>query len=277
MRRLVSLVPSITETLCAFGLQKEVVGCTSFCSHPHSLRHTAASVGGTKDAQAIKILALKPTHVFVNEEENPPALIARLQEAAAQQGFLLHVSYPRDVADAMTLVSDIGVLLEFQEAAQAWRAKCTEALRTLRARDDSRRQRAQEPLRYAYFIWRNPWMVAGNRTYISSLLGEAGFVNAFSTSDNPRERYPIVSPTEPPFDDARLALFFSSEPFPFRKRHIEELQAARKVGFPREDFFNPQCAELIRKVDGRLLSWYGVCTLAALSYLEELHREFYPS
>lgn len=277
MRRLVSLVPSITETLCAFGLQHEVVGCTSFCVHPPSLRRSAHAVGGTKDANLEAILALKPTHVFVNEEENPLELVRRLQEAAARDGFLVHVSYPRRLADALALVEDLGEVLHFREAARTWREQCLETLGRLQARDAERRRRGHEAVSYAYFIWRNPWMVAGNRTYISHLLAEAGFVNAFATSEEPRERYPVVTAADAPFSSSRLALFFSSEPFPFLQRHVDEFLAARHDAWPQHGTAGDDASARARKVDGRLLSWYGVSTLAALSYLEDLHLGAYPS
>ncbi|MCA2959141.1 MAG: ABC transporter substrate-binding protein [Silvanigrellales bacterium] len=275
MRRLVSLVPSITETLCAFGLQHEVVGCTSFCTHPSSLRHSASSVGGTKDARLEDILALKPTHVFVNEEENSLPLVAMLQEASIRDGFQVHISYPRELNDALELVENLGDLLGFTAAASTWRAQCIEALGRVHDLDETRRQRGIEAARFAYFIWRDPWMVAGNRTYISRLLAEAGFHNAFSTSDEPRQRYPAVLPGNAAFANPRLLLFFSSEPFPFRHRHIDEFLAARSAAWPREDISDTHTLGTARKVDGRLLSWYGVSTLAALTYLEDLHRGAY--
>jgi len=257
--RIVSLVPSLTETLCAFGLQDAVVGCTSFCSHP------SASVGGTKDARLDDVLRLAPTHVLVNSEENKPELIAALREQSAARGFVVHESFPLTVDDSLALVDDLGVLFGLQKATADWRAACNEARAACRAAHDRAKSGAESGTRrYVYFIWRDPWMAAGNRTYIANLLAEAGFENAVLTSELPHERYPIVDPRGALFEESGLHLFFSSEPFPFLQRHLEEFKAALQAsGTPGEGHH-------ARKVDGRLLSWYGFSTRDALRYVAAL-------
>jgi iron complex transport system substrate-binding protein len=258
--RLVSLVPSLTETLCHFGLQEQVVGCTSFCTHPLSLRHTAKAVGGTKDARVDDVVALAPTHVFVNTEENPPMVVAELRARGEEHGFLVHESFPRTVIDALEMVEDLGRLLGFEAAALSWRAQCESHLATL-----ARHRGSATPMPYAYFIWRDPWMVAGSRTYIADLLAHAGLSCAFDTSDDPRERYPITSPSEAVFASPDLALLFSSEPFPFRQRHVEEFLADQQAA-------QGHRARVALKVDGRLASWYGYSTLPALASLLSLQK-----
>lgn len=259
--RLVSLVPSITETLCAFGLQGDVVGCTSFCTHPLSLRRTAKAVGGTKDARVPDILALAPTRVFVNTEENPPGLVAELRREGRSRGFLVHECFPRSPEEGMALVRDLGSLLGFEAAAREWEEACAAERTALEGAT-----RGRPPLRYVYFIWRDPWMVAGDRTYIARMLALAGFENAVRTGDDMAERYPMVAPGDAVFDDPATALLFSSEPYAFKERHAEEFVSERAAARAGEAEAAPRWA----KVDGRLLSWYGSATLDALRYLVRL-------
>jgi iron complex transport system substrate-binding protein len=272
--RLVSLVPSITETLCAFGLEGSVAGCTSFCTHPLSLRRTATSVGGTKDARLESILSLAPTHVFANTEENKPELIDALREEGRARGFVTHVSFPRTVDESIRLVEELGDLLGFRTAAGAWSAACAKEREGLA---DLTANAACVP--YAYFIWRDPWMVAGDKTYIARMLAEGGLVNAIVTGESMVERYPAVDPAAPVFRDPELRLLFSSEPFPFKTRHMAEFEGlvgrAEREGVPRE----PEEPEILlpvplsmHKVDGRLLSWYGYSTLPGLQYVAALRR-----
>lgn len=103
-------------------------------------------------------------------------------------------------------------------------------------------------------------MVAGNTTYISSVLSLIGGVNSIQTTRAPSERYPAVRA-----DDERLSgsdvLLFSSEPFPFKLRHMQQFRSEAKILRP------------MLKVDGQALSWYGSRFSETLTYLERLHAE----
>src|SRR5690606_20456253 len=117
--------------------------------------------------------------------------------------------------------------------------------------------KGRPPVRYAYLIWRRPWMTVSDDTFIASLLALPGGVNVFG--DAP-ERYPEITA-------AALAaaapdrVFLSSEPFPFKEAHADEL--AEASGLPRSVF---------RFVDGELLSWHGSRTIAGIDYAERVLR-----
>lgn len=266
--RLVSLVPSVTETLCHFGLQGNVVGCTSFCTHPLSLRRTATAVGGTKDARVPDILALTPTHVFVNTEENPPGLVDELRREGASRGFFVHECFPRTPEEGVALVRELGAMLGFDDAARHWEEACEVEREALAATVDGR-----ATLRYVYFIWRDPWMVAGDRTYIARLLALAGLSNAVRTGDSMADRYPTIAPGDVVFDDPGTVLLFSSEPYAFKERHAREFVRARfavRGGDAKREVPKEREEPRWAKIDGRLLSWYGSTTLEALRYLTHL-------
>jgi iron complex transport system substrate-binding protein len=110
-------------------------------------------------------------------------------------------------------------------------------------------------VRWAYLIWRRPWMAAGGDTFVSALLEQAGGENVFARhpADRP-ERYPTVTEAELAAADPSLVLL-ATEPFPFAERHVQELAEATNLS--RERF---------RIVDGELLSWHGSRTVAGVDY-----------
>lgn len=253
--RIVSLVPSLTETLCHFGLTEQIAGCTSFCTEPRLLRHTVPSVGGTKDARTDDIVKLKPTHIVVNREENTQALLKELKAKAAKHGFEIVETFPETPADNFSLITSLGSIFGFSQAAGAWITRQKEELERL-----IQSMSGSNGFTFAYFIWMNPWMVAGSKTYISNTMALIQGNNSFSTGSELQERYPAVQT-----DDARLrdteVMLFSSEPFPFRSRHIDEFRRQSEI-------FRP-CL----KVDGQALSWYGSRFAKTVTYLGRLHAQ----
>ncbi|MCB9741370.1 MAG: ABC transporter substrate-binding protein [Alphaproteobacteria bacterium] len=224
-RRVVSLVPSSTETLFALGAP--VVGCTRYCVHPREAVRELVRVGGTKDLVLERIEALAPELIVGNAEENTREMFAALEPR-----WPLYVSFPKDVDGAIADLRSLGVAVGRPEAAEREARRIEQARARLAARP-------RRPFTYAYLIWRGPWMAAGPDTFISAMLAERGGVNAVQGPS----RYPELSP-EALREVDRVLL--SSEPFPFRERHVEELV---KAGVPRER---------VRFVDGELCSWHGV-------------------
>ena len=246
--RIVSLCPSLTELVVDLGRGDDLVGRTKFCIHPADLAERVPSVGGTKDPKVARIVALRPDLVLVNEEEN------RREDAEALRaaGVPLHVSFPRDADETADMVRDIARALE--------RPTEGERIATDIERRAERVRRAalgRAPVRWAYLIWRDPYMTVNADTFVHAMLSLPGGVNVFA--DEPT-RYPAV-------DAARLAaaepdvVLLSSEPFPFRDRHVDEL--AERSGLPRDR---------IRLVDGELLSWHGSRTPAGVDYAERVLR-----
>lgn len=250
--RIVSLVPSLTETLCGFGLEEQLVGCTSFCCEPKSLRTRVPSVGGTKDASFEKIVALQPTHIVVNTEENTADLISKLREFCTSSGCQLVETFLDRPNDNLQLIKSLSETFAFTDQATAWCDLVEQRLQTM-----IQKQKHSRRFNFVYFIWMNPWMVAGDKTYISRCLELIGGQNSIQTGVEPEKRYPVLDLNDPCLNVEPICLF-SSEPFPFRNRHIE--------------IFNQSVHKPIRalKVNGQELSWYGIRFKSTLDYLETL-------
>ncbi len=241
-RRVVSLVPSTTETLFALGAGDAVVGVTRFCVHPAERLEGLTRVGGTKDLLLDRLLALQPDLVIGNAEENTREIFAELEPHVP-----LLVAFPKGVDEALGDLQRLGVVMGREAEAEA-------LLETIHAeRAALRDEAARGPgFRYTYLIWREPWMGVNDDTFISALLAEAGGVNAL-TGVSPR--YPTVPPEA--LADGGVVLL-SSEPFPFKERHRDELCA---VGVAPERIFF---------VDGELCSWHGARLAEALPMLRAM-------
>lgn len=196
--RVVSLVPSITETLLAWGITP--VGVTRFCEQP-----ALQAVGGTKDPDHAAIAALRPDLVLLNDEEN------RLEDhdALVAAGLPLHVVRVDAVADvgpALAQMADrLGIdapdTLTLPPAASACRA------------------------RVFVPIWKRPWMTIGEGTYGDSVLAHLGLANVFGGDGS---RYPETTLEEAAAREPDLVLA-PSEPYPFAERHRELLDSVARV------------------------------------------------
>jgi iron complex transport system substrate-binding protein len=237
-RRIVSLVPSTTESLLALGCGERVVGVTRFCVHPAGVAEGRVKVGGTKDLVLDRLEALQPDLVIGNVEENTPTMFS-----AIERRFPLYAAFPRTVDDAIVELGTLGALVGAEAAAERWMDRIAAARARLHA--------ARRPGRlFAYLIWRAPWMAVSGDTFISAMLAEAGLLNALSGAET---RYPVVEPSDLRGVDTVL---LSSEPFPFSEKHRAEL--AGLAGIP---------DRRISLVDGELCSWHGVRMAAALDWL----------
>ena len=246
--RLVSLCPSLTELVFDLGRGDDLVGRTKFCVHPADRVGAVPSVGGTKNPKVERIVALRPDLVLLNEEEN------RREDADALRaaGVPLHVSFPRDADDTAAMVRDLGRALERPAAAERIAADIERRAGRVRAA-----ARGRPPVRWAYLIWREPWMTVNGDTFVHAMLALPGGVNVFADE---ADRYPTIEPGRLAAADPDVVLL-SSEPFPFAERHADELAAL--TGLPRDRF---------RLADGELLSWHGSRTPAGVDYAERLLR-----
>lgn len=244
--RIVSLCPSLTELVFDLGLGDSLVGRTKFCVHPQPQVEAIEKVGGTKNPKIARIVELAPDIVLMNEEEN------RREDAEALRaaGISCHASMPRTISETAQMVRSVGSTLGTSQPAEMI-AQDIEA----RGAQVAARASEREPVRYAYLIWRDPWMTVNNDTFVHALLGNAGGHNVFGALP---DRYPTV--TLPQLRDAAPdAVLLSTEPFPFSERHIDEL--ALKTGIPRER---------VVIVDGELLSWHGSRTPRGIVYAGEV-------
>jgi ABC-type Fe3+-hydroxamate transport system substrate-binding protein len=239
--RIVSLVPSLTECLCALGLRDSLVGRTRFCVQPGDIAGVPA-VGGTKDVNLERVRSLAPTHVVLNIDEN------KRETAEALCSFVPHlvVTHPRAPHDNFALFDLLGGIFGRNAEAQALVAALSGQLEALARMSLAYR-------RVLYLIWRKPWMTVGRDTYISRMLS---LVNWETYPETAVSRYPELQ-----LHDARgqvdLALL-SSEPYPFRERHIPAV--SEQLG--------PETA--VHLVEGDMLSWYGSRAIAGVGYLREL-------
>jgi ABC-type Fe3+-hydroxamate transport system substrate-binding protein len=242
--RVVSLCPSLTETVFRLGRGAMLVGRTKFCVRPGDGVEAIERVGGTKNPRIERIVELAPDLVLMNEEEN------RREDAEAlrARGVAVLSTFARDVAGAVAAIGAVGDALAAGDAA----APLTQAIEA-RARAVEARAAARRRQRVAYVIWRRPWMIAGRDTYVDALLALAGGDNVAGAGG---ARYPEV-------DAATLAgadwLLLASEPFPFAARHVAELVA--ETGLP---------AARVALVDGEALSWHGARSYEGLAYADAL-------
>ena len=245
-RRIVSLVPSTTETLCALGLAEALGGITAYSREPAALLAGKPRIGGEKDPDLERIRALAPDLVIANVEENRAEDVARLRA----WGIPVWVAYPRTVAEAIGMIRDLGRLTGTEAWAEALAAEC-EALRA----EAEARTAARRPVPCFYAIWREPWMTVGRDTYIHDMLRLVGGANVFADR---AERYPTVTLDEVAARRPEVILL-PDEPFRFRARHRQDFAAYAEVPAVR--------AGRILLVDGKPFSWHGPRIAEALRTL----------
>ncbi len=245
-KRIISLVPSQTEFLCAIGIGERLVGRTQFCIHPAEELKSVTRIGGTKKLQLDKIRALQPDLIIGNKEENEQSQIEAL--AADFPVWMSNIYHPED---ALAMMHLLGGILHCETRAE-------ELISTIRCGLENIHDKRErfEGLKVLYAIWRAPWMFAGKRTFIDAMLRLAGFDNVCAT-----ERYPEM-------DEAAIKnchpdlIFLSSEPYPFNIVHIRELE--EKVA-----------ESQILLVDGELFSWYGSRMTEFPAYLDHLFTQIH--
>ncbi|MDQ0780672.1 ABC transporter substrate-binding protein [Chryseobacterium sp. W4I1] len=240
--KVVSLVPSITEALFDLGLtENEVIGRTKFCIHPEDRVKNVSIIGGTKNINIDKIKALKPDLILANKEEN-----IKEQVEALMDDFKVLVTNVETIEDNYYLLKTLGNTFNKEEKAQHFNLKIYDVLQ--QAKLDS-------TVKTAYLIWKNPYMTVGSDTFIHKILAEIGFENIFKD----KTRYPEIQMED--LADAEV-IMLSSEPFPFKEKHIEEMKA-----------FYPDKKIMI--VDGEAFSWYGThiakCGQYFTEFLTEIH------
>ncbi len=244
-QKIISLVPSQTELLFDLGLESSVVGLTKFCVHPFHAKQTKTIVGGTKNIKIDKIKALKPDMILCNKEENTKEIVEACSEICT-----VHVSDIFTMDDAIELIKHYGDIFNKRVEATAMIHKLEYKLR-----DFKNYIQNKESLSVAYFIWRKPWMVAGNRTFINHLLALNKYNNIYSN----KERYPEVELKKIRLEGDPELVFLSSEPYPFKEEHAFEV--GRFAHHAKTVF-----------VDGEMFSWYGSRLLKSFDYFKKLRE-----
>lgn len=240
--KVISLVPSITEALFDLGLtENEVIGRTKFCIHPKEKVKNIPIIGGTKNINIEKIKSLKPDLILANKEEN-----IKEQVEALMDDCKVIVTNVETIEDNYYLLKQLGHLFHKEEKAQIFNLKTYEVLN--QAKIDS-------AIKVAYLIWNNPYMTVGSDTFIHRILSEIGFENIFKHTT----RYPEIKTEDLAEADV---IMLSSEPFPFKEKHITEL----KEVYPDKK---------IMIVDGEAISWYGTHIAKCEHYFKELLSEMH--
>lgn len=242
-RRIISLCPSVTETVHALGAWDRLVGRTRYCVHPRGLVQAVPHVGGTKTPDLERLMELEPDLVVAVKEEN------RLEdiEAIVQAGVPLLLLDPNSVEDAMGAARELGDALDCPIEGELLARRIGSVVRRVAAVPGERP-------RVVYLIWWDPVMAVGGGTFIHAMLEAGGMHDLLGD----QERYPSLAVA----DIAGLeptAVLLSSEPFPFKKHHRAELAAATGISIER-----------FHLVDGELLSWHGARTTRGLRYAANL-------
>lgn len=244
-KRIISLVPSQTELLFDLGLDTEVVGVTKFCIHPEQKVHAKFKIGGTKKLNIELIRSLNPDLIIGNKEENTREEIEQLQKE-----FPLWMSDISNLEEALDMVSRIGELVDRAPEAAYLVHLISAGFKDLQVLAAERNINEH----ILYMIWKKPYMAAGRDTFIDDVLRKIGLNNVVSAS-----RYPILE--EETLNGLKPGLvLLSSEPYPFREKHIEEF--SRLVPGAK-----------IQIVDGEMFSWYGSRLVKAVGYLYQLQKD----
>jgi len=237
--RIVSLCPSLTETFFALGLDDRIVGRTVYCTRPPDRVRTVPTVGGTIDVDTQAVAELSPDLIVAQKEENARAIVEDLSRS-----YPVYVVNVESYDDALRTIADLGDITGQREQALRLVANVKGKFADLTP---------IQPKRVAYLVWNEPYMAAGSKTYIDSLLEMCGLTNVCKSL---RSRYPKLTP-----EDLRTlapeVVMLSSEPFPFDESHADELRTLL-----------PEAAVLL--VDGELMSWFGPRMLDAPVYLARL-------
>lgn len=268
LRRVVSLVPSITESLFDLGVGDAVVGITDFCIYPEAELRALPRIGGTKNPRVDEIVALKPDLVFANQEENTPATVNALRVAGVE----VIVAFPQTVEQAVADLSQIAVLFASNGAASK--------VESLAAQVAAARATQPPPIATFCPIWYDAegswWMTFNHLTFTDDLLAVCGFANVFAArerryplaadlgsepaqpADGRDTRYPRVTAAEIAAAAPQVAIL-PSEPYAFTEADAAALSAVISLA-----------AERIFLIDGSLITWPGTRLGRAISSLNEL-------
>jgi ABC-type Fe3+-hydroxamate transport system substrate-binding protein len=241
-KRIISLVPSQTELLFDLGLNEEVIGITKFCVHPEEWFRNKTRIGGTKTVKVDMIASLQPDLIIANKEENVKEQLEQLEKIAP-----VWISDIQDIPGAFDMMQCIGAITGKETQATALINQIKKDFSTLEKQNPSKKK-----YRTAYLIWKDPYMTAGGDTFINDMMQLAGWQNVLAD----KMRYPVITTKELKEKNTEL-LLLSSEPFPFKQKHIDELQAEL-----------PDTKIIL--VDGEMFSWYGSRMKYAAGYIKKI-------
>ncbi len=242
-QRIISLVPSITETLFDLGLEKKIVGITDYCIHPKEKVKEVTKIGGTKNPNIELITDLKPDLIIADKNENTQSQVEKLMKISPV--FVMDVN---NYEEALSMILLLGTISDRKQTAEGMVSDIQNSFQDLQSLDHSKT---------VFFpIWKGPCMTINKDTYIHSMIHKIGLINAFADSDT---HYPQVSDQE--LNDLQPDfVFLPSEPCSYTPEDVVYCKSL----FP-----NAKVIEL----DGQMFAWYGSRLLKASFYLQKLVTE----
>ncbi|HEY71562.1 MAG TPA: ABC transporter substrate-binding protein [Anaerolineae bacterium] len=273
-RKIVSLVPSLTESLFDLGAGDRLVGITDYCTPPEADRARLQRLGGTKSPDVEAILDLKPDLILANREENVPETIHALEAA----GLRVWLTFPQSVEQAMDVLWGLVNLLRIPEAAARLQSLQISLEWTAKAIQPDDMPKVFCP------IWQEQhdqagmwWMTFNRQTYCHDVLARCGGENVFAERQRryPLEadlgltaasseavgdtRYPRVTASEI-LDAAPEIIFLPSEPFAFSEQDADQIQRT---------FAETPAVRSgrVHRIDGTLITWHGTRLARALTEL----------
>jgi ABC-type Fe3+-hydroxamate transport system substrate-binding protein len=249
--RIISLVPSQTELLSYLYLDEEVIGITKFCIHPEEWFRSKTRVGGTKNINLKTIQQLSPDLIIANKEENVKEQIEMLAEK-----YDVWITDVNNLADAIQMIRDMGKLTGKAKPASGLAFKINEGFEKLENNffESHKFSKPVSFIKAAYFIWKDPYMVAGGNTFINDMMHYCGLENVFADQN----RYPQITLEEVKRKNVELILL-SSEPYPFKEKHKAQIHEQIE-------------GVKIELVDGEMFSWYGSRLLKSISYFQNFRK-----
>jgi iron complex transport system substrate-binding protein len=276
--KIISLVPSVTETLVKFNLSDGIVGVTDYCPPVRFLVKEPQRVGGTKSLDIEKIVQLKPDLVIANREENSKEDIMQLDEACIS----IWLTFPKT---ADVVIEDLWVMARIFHMERHLAPKIEALQRSLEWTRLATKE--QQPKRYFCPIWVGEhvdwWMTFNQYTYAHDILACCGGVNAFAARER---RYPLeadlgLQPAiEVDLEDTRYPrvaaaeiveanpdiIFLPSEPYAFSKNDAQKLSELLPD-------VTAVVTNKIHFIDGRLITWHGIHMAEAITSLPHYFQD----
>jgi ABC-type Fe3+-hydroxamate transport system substrate-binding protein len=248
-RRIVSLVPSLTETIALLAGTDKLAGITRYCIHPQEALRQIPRIGGTKDPDIDQILSADIDLVIANKEENLQQHVDALEKKVP-----VFITFPRTIQQTIKTVLDLGVLTDARGNAEQFSNSCKAVLKAIEAD-----LTIAPPLKTACMIWKDPWMAVGPDTYVSDMLATLGFENIFNGSQG---RY-FKTTLEDVIARKPEVILLPDEPYEFGKSDMEFVI----------DYLATQGTKArVELIDGSSLTWFGSRTLPALGYLRKFKK-----
>ncbi len=244
-KKVISLVPAISETLYDLNAEELIVGITQHCVHPPHFKHTKQIIGDQHKIDINAIKALQPDLIFCNKGENTLEIVQQLQTFTQ-----VYVTNIQSIKDTKHFIKNIGLLLNRRTDADLLLRKID-----LKLEDFKFYIKNCTPKKVAYFTGYHPWKVAGNNTYIDEMLTLCKLSNIYQNL----EQYSEINPKRIRHDGDPEVLLFPSAPFPFKDEHAFEIS----------EYTNRSSAVF---VDGETFSGFGSRLLRAFDYFKTVRN-----